>query len=129
MICCGFVYVNWKSQSTKKDAVLTNSMAYSPQTIYTDWATAAGKWVLVQTFADRGVSRGQRGWTHTAINLSFLDWSHYFFFQVAPHLSSRGWVGPIIDPLLLRKSDSAENRTRHLWTCSQELWPLDYMGS
>jgi hypothetical protein len=25
-------------------------------------------------------------------NISFLDWTHYFFFQVAPHLSSQGWV-------------------------------------
>jgi hypothetical protein len=48
----------------------------------------------------------------TAVNLSFLDQSSYFFFQVAPHLS--------IHPLLLRKSGSAENRTQDLWVCSQE---------
>jgi hypothetical protein len=57
----------------------------------------------VPTFADRGVSCGQRGRTPTAINLSFLDWSCYFFFQVAPHLSSWGWVDPVPDPQLLRK--------------------------
>jgi hypothetical protein len=33
---------------------------------------------------------------------------------VAPQLSSRGWVDPVPDPLLLRKSGSAE------------LWPLDH---
>jgi hypothetical protein len=45
-------------------------------------------------------------------NLGFLDWSRYFFFQVAPQLCSRGWVDPIPDPLLLRKYRSAGNRTR-----------------
>jgi hypothetical protein len=37
-------------------------------------------------------------------------------------------VDPVPDPLLLRKSDSAGNRTRDLWICSQELWPLDHRG-
>jgi hypothetical protein len=46
-------------------------------------------------------------------NLGFLDLSRYFFFQVAPELYSRGWVDPVPDPLLLRKSGSAGNRT---WT-------------
>jgi hypothetical protein len=45
---------------------------------------------LVPTFMDRGVSRGQRGGSPTVVILSFLDRSRYFFFQVAPHLSSRG---------------------------------------
>jgi hypothetical protein len=44
--------------------------------------------------------------------LGFLDQSRYFFFQVAPQLYSRGWVDPVPDPLLLRKSGSAGNRTR-----------------
>jgi hypothetical protein len=46
----------------------------------------------------------------------------------APHLSSRGWVEPVPDPLLLRKSGSAGNRTQDLGICSQELWPLDHRG-
>jgi hypothetical protein len=33
------------------------------------------------TFVDRGVSRGQRGGSATVDNLSFLDWSRYFFFK------------------------------------------------
>jgi hypothetical protein len=37
-------------------------------------------------------------------------------------------VDPIPDPLLLRISGSAENRTGDLWICSQELWPLDQRG-
>jgi hypothetical protein len=44
--------------------------------------------------------------------LGFLDRSRYYFFQVAPQLYSRGWVDPVPDPLLLRKSGSAGNRTR-----------------
>jgi hypothetical protein len=44
--------------------------------------------------------------------LGFLDRSRYFFFQVAPQLYSRGWVDPVPDPLLLRKSGSAGNGTR-----------------
>jgi hypothetical protein len=42
--------------------------------------------------------------------LGFLDRSRYFFFQVAPQLYSRGWVDPVPDPLLLRKSSSAGTR-------------------
>jgi hypothetical protein len=44
--------------------------------------------------------------------LGFLDRSRYFFFQVALHLYARGLVDPVPDPLLLRKSGSAGNRTR-----------------
>jgi hypothetical protein len=44
--------------------------------------------ILVPTFADRGVSRGQRGGSPKVVNLSFLDRRRYFFFQVARHLSS-----------------------------------------
>jgi hypothetical protein len=35
--------------------------------------------------------------------LGFLDRSHYFFFQVAPQLHSRGWVS-VPDPLLLKNA-------------------------
>jgi len=41
-------------------------------------------------------------------------------------LTSRGWVDPVPDPLLLRKSGSAGHRTRDLCICSQKLWPLDH---
>jgi hypothetical protein len=55
------------------------------------------------------------------VSLGFLDRSRYYFSQVAPQLSSRGWVDPVPDPLLLRKSGSAGNQTRDLWICSQKL--------
>jgi hypothetical protein len=67
------------------------------------------------------------GWSvqlvSTFVNLSFLDRSRYYFFQVAPHLSSRGRLDPVPEPLLLRKSGSAGNRTRDLWVYSLKLWP------
>jgi hypothetical protein len=51
------------------------------QANYTDWATATCWRNLVLTFADRGVSRGQRSGTPTAVNPSFLDRSRYFSFK------------------------------------------------
>jgi hypothetical protein len=50
--------------------------------------------ILVPPFVDSGMSRGQRGGSLTVVNLSFLDRSRYFFFQVAPHLSSQMLSGP-----------------------------------
>jgi hypothetical protein len=44
--------------------------------------------------------------------LGFLGRSRYFFFHAAPQLYSRGWVDPVPDSLLLRKSGSVGNRTR-----------------
>jgi hypothetical protein len=84
--------------------------------------------LLVPTFADRGVSRCQRGKTPTTVNLRFLYRGCYFFFQVTPHLCSRGWVDPVPNQSLLRKYGSARNRTRDFWVCSQELWPPDHRG-
>jgi hypothetical protein len=100
---------------------LNTSVAFSPQANYTDWATGTGRRILVGTLVDRGALRGQSGVTHTAVNFSYLDRSHYLSFQVTPYLSSRGWLDTVPDPLLLR----AGNRTRDPWICSQELWPLD----
>jgi hypothetical protein len=65
---------------------------------------------LVPTFPDRGMSRSRRD--VTAAFFGFLDRSRYVFFQVPPQLHSRGWVDPVPDPLLLRKSGSAGNRNR-----------------
>jgi hypothetical protein len=62
----------------------TNSVAFIPQANFTDWSTVAGQRILVPTFADRWVSRFQRGGSLTVVNLGFLDWSRYFIFQVAP---------------------------------------------
>jgi hypothetical protein len=58
----------------------------------------------------------------------FLYRRRQFYIQVAPQLSSRGWVDPVPAPLLLRKSGSSGNWTLDLWICSQELWSLDHRG-
>jgi hypothetical protein len=54
------------------------SVAFSPQAIYTHWATATCWRNLVSTFADRVLSRDQRCGSPTVVNLSFLDRSRYF---------------------------------------------------
>jgi hypothetical protein len=57
---------------------------------------------------------------HTVVNL-FSRMEPLLFFQVAPHLSSRGYIDPVPDPLLCRKFGTARNRTHDLWVSSQEL--------
>ena len=87
---------------------------------------------LVPTFADRGVSRGQRDRSPRPLISVYRTWIATYFIQVAPQLTSggsRGWVHPVPDPLPLRKSGSAGNRTRDLCICSQKPWPLDHRGS
>jgi hypothetical protein len=73
----GYVKAIYTSYKQKQ----TNSVAFSPQAKYTDWATATCRRNLAPTFADRGVSSGQRGGSPTAVNLSFLDRSRYFSFK------------------------------------------------
>jgi hypothetical protein len=65
---------------------------------------------LVPTFSDRGC-RVVRVIDPYGRILGFLDRSRYFSLQVA-QLYSRGWVDPVPDPLILRKSGSAGNRTQ-----------------
>jgi hypothetical protein len=80
----------------------------SPRANYTDRRLSAK---LVRTFADRGC-HGVSVKNTYGRNLGFIDWSHYFFFQVAPQLYSWGWVDSIPGLLLLWKSGSAGNRNR-----------------
>jgi hypothetical protein len=61
---------------------------------------------LVPTFADRECHVVSVTNPYGRI-LAFLDRSRFFL----PSSSSVGWVDPVLDPLLLRKSGSAENRT------------------
>jgi hypothetical protein len=37
-------------------------------------------------------------------------------------------MDPVPDPLLLKKSGSARNRTQDVWICSQELRPMGHIG-
>jgi hypothetical protein len=47
----------------------------------------------------------------TRIFSIFLERSRYFSFQVTSQFCSWGWVDPVPDPILLRKSGNAGNRT------------------
>jgi hypothetical protein len=47
-------------------------VAFSPQANFTYWATDTDGRILVPTFVDRGVLRGQRGGTPTVDYLSLL---------------------------------------------------------
>jgi hypothetical protein len=77
-------------------------------------------------FSGYRVSRGQRNESPRPLIFPFSRPKPLLSFQIAPQLSSRGWVDPVPDPLLLRKSGRAGNQTRDLRICSQELWPLDH---
>jgi hypothetical protein len=65
---------------------------------------------LVPSFADTGAT-----WSAWRIPTAVFSDSETrgaaFSFQVAPQLYSRGWADPVPDPLLLRKSSGAGNRT------------------
>jgi hypothetical protein len=67
--------------SKQTSTVCIHSVAPSPRANYTDWTTATCRRNLMPTFVDRGVSRGQRGWSLIVVNLSFLDRSRYFSFK------------------------------------------------
>jgi hypothetical protein len=76
----------------------------SPQANYTDWLSdrrLSAK--LVPTLADRGCH---------VVSATNPPQSLISIFETAPQLSSWGWVDPVPDPLLLRKSGSAGNRNR-----------------
>jgi hypothetical protein len=66
---------------------------------------------FVPTFGDRGCHVVSVTELYGRI-LGFLDRSRYFSFEAALQLYSRGLVDPVLDPLRLRKSGSAGNRTR-----------------
>jgi hypothetical protein len=69
--------------------------------------TAAGRRILVPTFADRGVSRGQRGGSPTAVNLSFLDRNRYCFLSSSSSFMLTRLSGPRSRP-----TDTQENWQR-----------------
>jgi hypothetical protein len=75
---------------------------------YTDRATVSCRQVSAK-FCGLRVLRGE----HDGSLRPYSRFSSsYFFFQVSPQLFSRGWVDPVPDPLLLRKSGGAGNGTR-----------------
>jgi hypothetical protein len=81
----------------------------SPRANHTDWATSHVG--LVSAFEDGGCHVVSVTNPY-ARNLGFLYRIRYFSFKVAPQLFSRGWVDPVSDLVLFRKSGSARNWTR-----------------
>jgi hypothetical protein len=73
IFCLSFQTSRSMAHVTDKKQKQTISVAFSPRANYTDWATATCRRNLVPTFVERGVSRGQRGGSPTAVNLSFLN--------------------------------------------------------
>jgi hypothetical protein len=113
----------YKAMITNKQ---TNSVAWvRERTIPTERPPLIGE--VSADICGSSVSHGQRDGSLGSI-FNFLDRSHYYFFQAAPQLYSRGWVDSVPEQLLLGNSCSAGKRTRDLWICSQELWPLDHRG-
>jgi hypothetical protein len=122
-ICMHSVDIMNRVKLTKK----LNSVAlFRNRTIPTERPQLVGE--VIANFRGYRVSRGQPNGSPRPLISVFQTRSRYFSIQVAPRLYSRGWVDPVPDPLLLRKSCSVGNRTRDLWICSQEFWPLDHRG-
>jgi hypothetical protein len=120
-------YTDWAIPTTIKNKERNKLRVLSPASELYPPSHRRLSTKLVPTFTDRGGGAVSVTDPYCHI-LGFLDRSHYFFFQVAPQLYSRGWVDPVTDPLRVRKFGSAGNPTRILWICSQELWSLDHRG-
>jgi hypothetical protein len=99
---------------------LSLSVTWQNNNKHTPWAESASELYrpsdrrlstkLVPTFADTGCYVVSVMVPYCRM-LVLLDRSSYISFQVSPQLYSRGWVDPVPDPLLLRKSGSYGNRT------------------
>jgi hypothetical protein len=132
--CCFFFFLRMLSVRFKKSPCADLFSVYPFSVQYnkviqkqTPWLTVH-KWTiltvwplwpmkLVLTFARKECCMAwSMQWITTAVNVGFLDWRCYYFFQVAPQLSSWGWVNPVPDPLLLRKTGSTGNWTQNPWT-------------
>jgi hypothetical protein len=108
-----------RSHSVHSTDAPVNSNKIRPLANYTDSDCRDRRSYCQRLRGESVASSSQR--IPTAVHLCFLDRSRYYFVQIAPQLSSRGWVDPDADSLLLRNYGSAGNRTRELWICSQEM--------
>jgi hypothetical protein len=120
MECCGLDWSGsgWlQMQSScecgnEPSTLKLNSVALVREpTVPTERPTLVGE--VSAKFANKGCLVVSAMDPHSCI-LCFLDRSRYFCFQVAPQLYSRGYVVPVPDPLLHRKSGPGV-----------EPWPLD----
>jgi hypothetical protein len=67
---------------------------------------------VTTNFCGYRVARGQCDESPYCCILGSLDRAATFSFKWLLNCTHRGWVDPVPDPLLLRKCDSAGNRTR-----------------
>jgi hypothetical protein len=96
-----------------------------PWATYTDRATATCWQSMCQLFRIEGATWS--AWHPYGRILDFLDQNRYSFFQVVPQLYPWGWVDPVPDQLLVRKSGSGGNRTRTSESIARN-WPQDHRG-
>jgi hypothetical protein len=104
-----FVQRNWGKEDIYVDKQTNKNKlrGLSPCANYTDLSAKVNA-----KFCEYGECRVV-SWADPHVrNLAFLDRSRYSFFQLAPQQYSGGWVDPVPNPLLLRKSGSTGNRTR-----------------
>jgi hypothetical protein len=116
----------WCKAKERIHKIKTNFVALvRERTIPTERPLLVGE--VSANFCWQRVPRGQS-------NGSQQSYSRLSRLELLPFLSSSSSIlltrlnGPVPDPLLLRKSGSAGNRTQDLWICKQELWPLDHRG-
>jgi hypothetical protein len=94
----------------------------SPQESYTDRLTASCWRSLCQLLRIEGVA-----WSAQWIPMAVFSVSRQELLIFLPSSSSVVLMrlsAPCSRPI--RKSGSTGNQTQDIWTCSQELWPLDY---
>jgi hypothetical protein len=117
---------NAKTIITSCMGLLPNSVAFSPQAHYSDRATATCRRSQCQLLRIEGVALSEQRIPRPLIRFSWPEPLHFHCTSSSIILTRLS--GPVPDPLLLRKSGGAGNRTRDLWICSKELWSLDHSG-
>jgi hypothetical protein len=79
----------WNFMYKTRLHLVTNSLSFSPQSKYTDWAPATCQRNLVPTFSERVVSPGQRGGSPMVVNLSLLDRNPTFLSKCSSFIRTR----------------------------------------
>jgi hypothetical protein len=102
---------NWLSSHAYKKNLTKSVALVRERTILTERPLLVSE-VSANFWGIEGVAWWVQRIPYNSHIFGFLDRCWYFSFQVAAQLYSRGWVDPVPDPLPLRKSGIAGNRTR-----------------